>query len=308
MSYAPIALFVYNRPWHTRQAVEALLANKEAAQSRLYVFSDAARDVAAHQAVAEVRDYIHSIAGFKAVTIVERETNFGLARSIIDGVTRLCEEYGRVIVLEDDLVTSPHFLAYMNDALARYENEERVMQIAGYMFPAELDIQDDALLLPFISSWGWATWHRAWRFFDAEAKGYEKLLKDRELKKRFDLGGHYNYFKMLQRQQQGKTESWAIRWYLSVFLSQGLALYPKKTLVRNLGFDGSGVNCAVSGIKESSIDSGFHVDSLPQDVTVSEAQATVLDHMPIPSLSIASIVNRLLGYLKRITHSCKVRI
>ena len=302
MSYAPVALFVYNRPWHTRQAVESLLANTGAAETPLYIFSDAPKNTAASQAVAEVRTFIRDITGFKKVTIFERENNYGLARSIIEGVTRLCAEYGCVIVLEDDLVTSPHFLTYMNDGLARYEHEERVMQIAGYMFPVALDIQEDALLLPFISSWGWATWHRAWQQFNAEAKGYEKLLGDRTLRKQFDLDGHYSYFKMLQAQQQGKIDSWAIRWYLSVFLLGGLALYPKKTLVRNLGFDGSGVNCAVSNIEVSQVDMNFQVLSMPQHISISEAQVAVLEHMPVPSLSMASIMQRLLGILKRFAH------
>lgn len=299
MSYAPIALFVYNRPMHMRQTVEALLTNAEAAQTPLHVFSDAPRDTAARQAVAEVRTYIRSIAGFKSVTIIERETNFGLALSIIDGVTRLCEEYGRVIVLEDDLVTSPHFLAFMNDALTRYENEDRVMQVAGYMFPMELNICEDALLLPFISSWGWATWQRAWQHFDAEAKGYEKLASDHVLRKQFDLEGHYNYFKMLRAQQQGKADSWAIRWYLSVFLCKGLALYPKLTLVRNFGFDGSGVNCAVSNIEESCLDMNFKVQSMPDEIATSLEQKYVLNNMPVPSLSMGSVVNRLLGAFRR---------
>ncbi len=124
MTCAPVALFVYNRPDHTRQTIEALLANPLANQTPLHVFSDAPRNESASLAVAEVRSYIRSIAGFKSVTIIERETNFGLARSIIDGVTALSEECGRVIVMEDDLITSPHFLSYMNDALTHYENED----------------------------------------------------------------------------------------------------------------------------------------------------------------------------------------
>ena len=158
MSCAPVALFVYNRPWHTRQTVAALLANPESAQTPLYIFSDAPKNAAASKVVAEVRSYIRKIDGFKSVAIIEREVNFGLARSIIDGVTQLCEEHGRVIVLEDDLIIFPHFLAYMNAGLERYEHEDRVMQIAGYMFPMKLELAEDALLLPFISSWGWATW------------------------------------------------------------------------------------------------------------------------------------------------------
>ena len=301
MTCAPVALFVYNRPVHTRQTVEALLTNAESAQSALYVFSDAPRDATASQAVAEVRSYIRSIAGFKSVTIIERETNYGLARSIIDGVTQLCDEYGRVIVLEDDLVASPHFLAFMNDALTRYENEDRVMQVTGYMFPVDLNIREDALFLPFISSWGWATWQRAWRHFDAEAKGYEKLAKDHNLINKFDLDGHYSYFKMLRKQQLGKSESWAIRWYLSVFMHNGLALYPRKTLVRNIGFDGSGVNCAVSDIEESCLDTEFRVQSMPGEIESSEAQDVVLDNMPMPSLSMGLVINRMLGAFRRIS-------
>jgi hypothetical protein len=293
MNYAPIALFVYNRPWHTRQTVEALLANAEAAQSALYVFSDAPRNAAASRAVAEVRSYIHSIAGFKSVTIIERKTNLGLARSIIDGVTQLCDEYGRVIVLEDDLVTSPHFLSYMNDALALYENEDRVMQIAGYMFPVELDLKEDALFLPFTSSWGWATWERAWRHFDAEGTGHQRLVDDQNLRRAFDLNGNYGYSRMLESQLRGETDSWAIRWYLSVFLMNGLTLYPKKTLVGNLGFDGSGVNCVASIVEEGAVEQAFSVVSLPQLISVSDSYEVVLQRFPKPKLNIRTMLNRM---------------
>lgn len=300
LGYAPLALFVYNRPDHTRRTVEALAANTLAGQTPLHVFSDAPKNAAANQAVAEVRAYIRTIGGFKSVTIIERETNFGLARSIIDGVTGLCGRYGCVIVLEDDLITSPYFLSYMNDGLERYAHEEQVMQIAGYMFPIRLGIEKDALFLPFITSWGWATWQRAWQKFDADATGYGILVNNPLLRQRFDLGGRYRYFDMLQSQQQGKTDSWAIRWYLSVFLCNGLALYPKRTLVRNIGFDGSGVNCAVRTIPDSRMDMDFQVMSLPESIQVSEAQALVLERMPVPSLSVVSVANRLLGYLKRV--------
>lgn len=300
MIYAPIALFVYNRLSHTRQTVEAILLNEEAAESDIYIFSDAPRDVTVYEMVSEVRSYIRSIEGFKTITIIERETNFGLAQSIIGGVTTLCEDYGKVIVLEDDLVTSPNFLSYMNNALHKYEKENSVMQIAGYMFPVNLELDEDALFMSFISSWGWATWQRAWKYLDIGAKGYPILEKDLKLRNKFDLDGHYSYFKMLKAQQQGKTQSWAIIWYLSVFLKDGLILYPKKTLVSNLGFDGSGVNCAVSTIKESQLDVSFHVKMLPQHVAISEVQDTVLANMPSPQFSIGSIINRLFERLKRI--------
>jgi len=293
VTYAPVALFVYNRPTHTRQTVEALLSNFGAAQSELYVFSDAPRDLATSQAVAEVRSYIRCIAGFKSVNIIERETNFGLAHSIIEGVTRLCEQHGRAIVLEDDLVTSPHFLAFMNDALTRYEHEDRVMQVAGYMFPVNLELDEDALFLPFTSSWGWATWQRAWRHFDAKSTGIRRLVEDKNLRRAFDLYGRYGYFKMLQSQLQGKTNSWAIRWYLSVFLKSGLIICPKKSLVSNRGFDGSGINCIASSIEETDIDTAFRVSLFPKLIAVSEKYDELLQLMPAPKLNVRSLLNRL---------------
>lgn len=292
MAYAPLALFVYNRPEHTRRTVEALAANALAGETPLHVFSDAPKNAAASQAVAEVRAYIRTIAGFKSVTIIARDTNFGLARSIIDGVTGLCEKYGRVIVLEDDLTTSPNFLSYMNEGLARYEHEERVMQIAGYMFPVILTMDEDALFLPFTSSWGWATWQRAWQHFDATSAGYERLVKDESLRQAFDLNGRYQYFKMLDSQLRGQTDSWAIRWYLSVFVMNGLTLYPKKTLVVNCGFDGSGVHCVASRIEGAMIDQDFRVTTMPQQVSVSERYLDILEGLPKPKVNLKTMVNR----------------
>ena len=301
-SLAPIALFVYNRPWHTEATVNSLLKNEQASASELFVFSDAARNNEAEVAVMQVRNYIKTISGFKKVTISEKDRNWGLANSIIDGVTGVVNQFGRVIVLEDDLVTSPCFLTYMNKALSLYIDEEKVMQIAGYMFPMDLDVSDDALFLPFISSWGWATWQRAWQNFDPEASQYQKLVQDGALRNRFDLDGNYRYFKMLQAQQMGKSESWAIRWYLSVFMRGGLALYPKKSLVRNDGFDGSGVNCAVSDIETSELNESFSPVVFPERIEVTGCFDSVLKNMPKPRLSIRSIIKRVRSFLGKAMH------
>lgn len=292
---APIALFVYNRPLHTRNTVEALLQNAEAKESDLIIYSDAAKTNLADLQVNETRAYIRSVSGFKSVLIIEHSENLGLAKSIMDGVTTLCADYGRVIVLEDDLVVSPHFLNYMNNGLNQYNDAEKVMQIAGYMFPmnAESEIHDDAIFLPFISSWGWATWQRAWKHYDASARYFKKLSLDSKLKRQFDLDGNYKYFRMLEAQQRGKIESWAIRWYLSVFFENGLVLYPAKTLVSNNGFDGSGVNCAVSTIVEKAIDVNFEVRNFPNNIELSTEYYKVIKNMPIPKLSIASIIKRI---------------
>ena len=292
---SPIALFVYNRPLHTRSTVEALLQNAEAKESDLIIYSDAAKTNISDLQVNETRTYIRSISGFKSILIIEHSENLGLAKSIMDGVTTLCAQYGRVIVIEDDLIVSPHFLNYMNSALNQYNDVEKVMQIAGYMFPMKAgdEINVEAIFLPFISSWGWATWQRAWRHYDESARYYKKLNIDSNLKWRFDLNGNYKYFKMLKAQQQGKIESWAIRWYLSVFFENGLVLYPAKTLVSNNGFDGSGVNCAVSTIIEKAIDVNFKVRHLPNIIEPSSEYHKVIKNMPIPKLSIASIIKRI---------------
>jgi hypothetical protein len=277
---APVALFVYNRPGHTRQTVEALLANTVANQTPLHVFSDAPRNEAASPAVAEVRSYIRSIDGFKSVTIIERETNFGLAPSIIDGVTRLCEEYERVIVVEDDLLVAPGFLDFMNAALEKYALEERVMQVSGYMFPSRLGVGHKGLFLNFPTSWGWATWKRAWDKFDLNAEGYSLLKDNAEMIHTFNLDGRYDYYSMLQSYLSGRAESWAIRWHLTVFMNKGLVLYPSETLVENIGFDGSGVNCVASSIEQSKVSQSSQAIVLPNEVTLSEYYREVIDAIP----------------------------
>jgi GR25 family glycosyltransferase involved in LPS biosynthesis len=167
----------------------------------------------------------------------------GLANSIVTGITKLCQSFGRVIVLEDDLLLSSNFLRYMNAALEKYKHVEQVMQISGYMFPVKLNFSTDAIFLPFITSWGWATWQRAWKHFDPQMSEYSRLKTDRALRYKFDLNSSYPYFKMLEAQIKGKVDSWAIRWYLSTFMQEGLTLYPVHSLVKNIGFDGSGTNC-----------------------------------------------------------------
>jgi hypothetical protein len=299
MTYAPIALFVYNRPEHTRQTVMALQQCTQAGESDLFVFCDGPKKPEAEAAVRRVREYVGSIDGFATVTIIEQATNLGLARSIIGGITKLSGERGRVIVLEDDLAVSPHFLEYMNAALERYENDDRVMQIAGYMFPLHMRISEDALFLPFISSWGWATWSRAWRHFDRGEECFAGVLADPATRRQFDLNGRYKYSKILRAQQRKKVDSWAIFWYVSVFMRKGLALFPKKTLVRNLGFDGSGVNCAVSKFDQDDLDLDYRVTSFPNVIEVSAEAGNVMDKIPATRMSFAAVVRRLTNSLRR---------
>ena len=247
MTFAPIILFVYNRHAHTRQTVEALQKNVLSNDSNLIIYSDAAKTELQEESVREVRDYIGQIDGFKSVTIIERETNFGLARSIIAGVTATVSKYGRIIVLEDDLVTSPYFLTYMNEALEKFSDDDRVVSIHGYVYPVDQALPE-AFFLPGADCWGWATWQRGWACFNSDGQSLLDQLKRRNLIRAFDFNGAYSFSKMLEAQIKGANDSWAVRWYASAFLAGKLTLYPGRSLVHNIGFDGSGEHCGATEV------------------------------------------------------------
>jgi len=241
-SLAPIALFVYNRPDHVRRTIDALQLNMGAEESELHVFSDGARDQSAVQGVSEVREYLSTIRGFRKVEIVERDRNFGLAGSIVDGVTALCEKHGRVIVMEDDLVTSPWFLRYMADGLHVFENEDLVASIHGYRFP--IGDAPRNFFLYGADCWGWATWQRAWKAFNPDARSLLSQLRAHPARKYFDYLGTWPHTSMLRGFLNGKNNSWAIRWHASMFLAGKLTLHPSRSLVNNIGMDGSGTHCS----------------------------------------------------------------
>lgn len=243
MPLAPILLFVYNRPEHVKRTLAALEQNILAKESELFIYSDAARSPQDEASVAEVRKIIRTaLPFFKQVNIIERETNWGLARSIIDGVTTQINRYERVIVLEDDLIVAPYFLKFMNDALDTYQHEEKVGHIQACDFTQDASLPD-TFLIKWTGSWGWATWKRAWKYFNPDGKALLEELQRRKLTYTFDFNGKYGYTRMLRRQTEGKNNSWAIRWNASLFLNDILSLNVGKSLVQNEGFDGSGTNC-----------------------------------------------------------------
>ena len=252
MSYAPIALFVYNRPLHTRQTVEALQKNRLAEDSDIFIFSDAPKKPEIAAAVMEVRNYIRQVSGFKSVKIIEHSDNLGLANSIIDGVTKICKEFGKIIVLEDDMVTSPYFLTYMNEALDRYETDERVISIHGYVYPVNSSLPE-IFFLRGADCWGWATWVRGWALFNSDGKFLLDELVRHNLTQAFDFNNAYPYTKMLEDQINGRNNSWAVRWYASAFLADKLTLYPGRSLVHNIGNDNSGTHCGISSSHDAEL-------------------------------------------------------
>ena len=242
---APIALFCYNRLGHTERTVEALRANKLASESDLWIFSDGPRSQDDVSKVAALRSYLRTIVGFRAVQIVERSTNMGLAASIIAGVTEICDRVGRVIVIEDDLLTAPFFLRFMNEALEMYSEIEEVISIHGYVYPSQRQLPE-TFLIKGADCWGWATWKRGWTMFNPDGAALLEQLESRGLTREFDFNNSMSYTRMLRDQIAGKVNSWAIRWYASAFLNNKLTLYPGASLVQNIGHDGSGVHCAAS--------------------------------------------------------------
>lgn len=244
---APIALFVYNRLQHTQQVVTALKENHLSQDSELYIFADAPRHAGATPGVELVRNYLNSITGFKEVHICLRKTNLGVDENIMQGVTEVIGKHGKAIVIEDDLVTSPWFLKYMNEALDLYEHKDEVASIHGYLLPIPQKMES-AFFLRGADCWGWATWKRAWDLFERDGSSLLEQIEKRGLQKEFDFNNAYPYFNALKQQAIGNTKEWDIRWYASMFLAGKLTLYPAQSLVKNIGHDASGVHCGTSDV------------------------------------------------------------
>ncbi len=244
MNLAPIVLFVYNRPWHTRKTLEALAKNEYAKQSALFIYADGPKPDATEKdrkQIAKVRSIIQAEKWCQEVTVLEAPENLGLANSIIKGVTEVVDKHGKVIVLEDDIVTTKGFLKYMNDALHLYEKEERVMHIAASMIPIK-DPLPETFFFNVCSCHGWATWDRAWKHLRTDPFELLLELKDNDLLDRFNIEGTENFANQLERNISGALFTWAIKWYATVFLKNGFCLHPRKSIVQNIGCDGSGVH------------------------------------------------------------------
>lgn len=239
MTYAPIALFTYSRADHTQAAVESLLRNKEASETDLYIFSDGPKTEAKVEAVAENRRYIHTITGFKSIHIVEREKNWGLANSLIAGITDVVNQYGRVIVVEDDLILSPYFLCFMNEALEKYEDDDRVSAVSAFLNPIK-EQAPDTFFLRYFACWGWATWKRAWSLLNTDANDLLRQMRWRS--KDFNIGGTSDFYGMLYCQKLGLVDSWAVRFYASSYLANKLVVFPGHTLAIQNGMDGTGTH------------------------------------------------------------------
>ena len=239
---APIVVFTYNRPEHTQRTLNALLMNPLANESDIIIYSDSARTANHKKAVDEVRSYLSEITGFRSIKVIHRDKNFGLAESIIQGITEVLQQSEKVIVLEDDMVVSPNFLEYMNEALEQFVDDDRVISVHGYVYPVDIELPE-AFFIRGADCWGWATWRRGWKIFNPNGKYLLDELTRRGLLRFFDFNSTSPHSKMLKEQIKGGNDSWAVRWYASAFLANKLTLYPGRSLVNNIGNDSSGTHC-----------------------------------------------------------------
>ena len=244
---SPIVVFTYKRLSHTVKTIDALKKNIYADKSILYIFSDAPKSDKDESAVNEVREYIHSITGFKKAVVIERARNYGLAENIISGVTEIVNKHGKVIVLEDDMVTSKYFLKYMNDALDLYEENKDVIEISGYMYPiAHKDILPQTwFLYRYADCWGWGTWKDRWDLYEKDTKKLISSFSKDDI--RFlNFDDSVNLWDQVIQNDQGTLRTWAIFWHTTAYCNNKYTLVPSQSLVFNIGVDGSGENCGTA--------------------------------------------------------------
>ena len=307
MTYAPIALFTYNRADHTQRAVESLLKNAEAKYSDLFIFSDGPKTPEKKAGVEENRKSIHTISGFKSVSIIEREKNWGLANSLIAGITEVINKYGRVIVVEDDLILSAYFLQFMNEGLEKYKDDDRVGTITGFVPPIK-DKPPATFFLKYFQCWGWATWKRAWDLLETDAR---PLLKGLRFKKtKFDVGGGVGNYGNLYCQKVGLVDSWYLRYYASLFLKDKLSLYPGRSVAANDGLDGTGTHCGAD-LKRSFNAHNTQTPIVLKDIEVREDERVyqIFKNYFLPSnhkRSMKSLYNQFKSFVRRLLYiDCK---
>ncbi|AEJ61879.1 sugar transferase [Spirochaeta thermophila DSM 6578] len=255
----PVVMFVYNRPYHTQQTLFSICENEGIEDSVLYIFSDGPRTSNDEVKVNKVRELLKKAKGFKEIIIIKREENWGLARNIIDGVTSVINEHGRVVVLEDDLVTSPYFLHFMKATLERYEDEPKVWHISGWNYPIDTTGMEDAFFWRVMNCWGWGTWADRWTYYKKDPQQLITLFSKKDIRK-FNLDGVENFWRQVLDNFHGKLDTWAIFWYATIFQHQGLCLNPSVSYVKNIGLDGSGMHCGHTHWFDTSLNMKKEID------------------------------------------------
>ncbi len=237
---APIIVFAYKRVDHLSSVIDSLKSNPESKDSMLYLYSDAPANESDIKGVSEVREYIHEIEGFAEVCIIEREINYGIERSELEGITDVLCKHGMAIIVEDDIQVSNQFLKYMNYGLKQFRYDKSVYTLTGYSFMKTVSENDDKYgFTRSFSAWGWGTWADRWSNLKRSItkKDLKKVFSNR---RRIDNGQDYSY--LLLHQYKTNSITWDVAWYLTCYLNEGLTVFPYNTMVNNIGMDGSGVH------------------------------------------------------------------
>jgi hypothetical protein len=276
--WAPIVLFTYDRAGHARRTIEALAANGGAEESDLFVYSDGPKTPDHEESVQTVRDYLNSVTGFKSVTVTEREQNIGLANSVIAGVSEVLSRSPSVVVMEDDLLTTKNFLAFVNSALATYESRPDVFSVTGYNYPLQIPptYREDAYLSYRSSSWGWGTWRDRWSQVDWFVSDYGEFVTDPRGQELFRRGGD-DLPQMLEMQLSAQLDSWSIRFDYAHYKHDAVCLHPVVSKVQNIGFDGSGVHCGESDDYVVELDPGDRPFLLRPDLAIDDSMLRAFD-------------------------------
>ena len=260
---APIALFIYNRPIHTKLVLEALLKNQLASKSDLFIFIDGLKEDANAAQInshKELLEYVKNINGFKKVEIVERIKNEGLSSSLKKGISEVLSINDKVIVIEDDIVTSPVFLNYINNALMLYEEDMEVISINGWIY--DIKSLPPSFFIKGVDCWGWATWKRGWNLYNDDAAYLADEIARKQLIKDFNFGDSYPFYELLLKQKENNS-SWAIKWYASAYLNNKYTLYPGQSYVANIGQDISGTNFNAELYPIKKLSTIANIDKIP---------------------------------------------
>lgn len=298
MNPAPIIIFCYNRAVHLKETVDALLENNLVANSELFIFSDGNKDEFDKQKVQEVRNYIWSISGFKKITIIERNSNWGLANSVIDGVSQIIKQYGKVIVVEDDIITAKYFLTYMNNCLDSFNSNQQIYSISAYCPQIEIPSSYTSDIFGFYrtSSWGWATWLDRWESIDWEVKDFNEFIRSKEKIRNFNRGG-MDLTAMLLKQMKGEIDSWAIRFAYACSFQNKLCVYPVASLVLNKGVDGSGTHLRKTNRYNVKLSTSLpSIENFNQNDIIAKNFLNILKQ---------SILRRFINYIKLFVYSFK---
>lgn len=284
MTPAPIVVFSYNRPDHLRATIEALSTNALAAESELIVYSDGPRKEADVAPIESIRSYLTTLQGFRSVRTVAAPKNKGLARSVIDGVTEVLELYGRIIVMEDDLLCTPDFLSYMNSALHTFGENSLVFSVSGYSFGTNTvaNYTEDTALVFRASSLGWGTWKDRWEKVDWEVSDFQEFLGNYDRRNQLKNAGE-DILPMIIKQQRGLINSWAVRWTYHHVKYGGYCLIPVRSKIRTIGDDGSGSNPAAATLRQD-IAYGPGPIRLNPDITPNPAITAFIQQNNRPSI------------------------